>query len=216
MIDPAEFGRQSARNYDRGEDVEHAVATARFIDSLAEGGAVLEVAAGTGRVACRLKTSDVTATDASDEMLSILREKSSTVKARVEILPNISGGPYSVIAILANSLWVMLTALEQRQFFNNAARTLITGGFLVVESAQVNTDSWDRPVNTPKGVREVSYDLASQRASMKFTQEDQERFVEIRWTTSDELDSWTSEAGLSLVSMNRTAKGTELRAYQLA
>lgn len=214
MSDSAQYGREWASDYDVDEDVEHALMTAQLIDSLAQGKPVLEVAAGTGRVACRLKSPNITATDASEEMLEVLRSKSSAIETRVEVLPKISGGPYGVVAILANSLWVLIKASDQYKFFHYAAKALKPGGYLVVETSKVDLSSWGEPKATPKGIRTVIYSTQFQRAQLKFSQDDKVRYVVIRWTTEDELSGWADRAGFNFVRSIPTSVGTDIFVLQ--
>lgn len=214
MIDAAEYGREWAHDYDEGEDAAYALGQAHLIDSLAKGGPILEVAAGTGRVACRLKSPDVTATDASAAMLAVLSSKSSTVKTRIEVLPEVCGGPYEVIAILANSLWVMIEAEEQKRFFLNAAHALNSGGYLVVEHARVDVTKWDDAALTNRGIRTVIYSTQFQRAQLRFQKNGVTRHTVIRWTTDDEMRQWAHRAGLRQFSSKKTAAETYVDVWQ--
>src|SRR5690606_25006336 len=145
---PETYGEEWAHDYDELalDDPEPVSTVVDALARLAGGGPVLDVAAGTGRVALPLAAAgaDVTATDASAKMLARLREKdpAGRVRCRVEVLPEVSGSGYAVVAILANSLWVLGTAREQKEFLVNAAASLAPGGVVVVEMTMVDPTRW--------------------------------------------------------------------------
>lgn len=137
---PSAFGERWAQDYDDFyvESLEDTTQTVDVLASLAGIGAVAELGAGTGRVAIPLAQRGVRvrACDASAAMLRQLREKpgSDLVETSVEVLPDLTGGPYSVVAILVNTLWVLPDLASQRQLFLNVSRLLEPGGHFVVES----------------------------------------------------------------------------------
>jgi SAM-dependent methyltransferase len=143
QYDPAEYGREWAEDYDVWEDdggEDAAAAVARLLE-LAAGRPVLEVGAGTGRVAIPQAHpgATVTATDISPEMIAVLRRKDpdGCVDARVEGMEAISGGPYGLIANLLSSLLMLREPDQQFAALRSAAAALEVGGLLVVEMVEL-------------------------------------------------------------------------------
>lgn len=155
--DAGEYGEHWAHDYDRltGSTSEWTDAAVAALAKLAGEGTVLEVAAGTGRVAIPLARTglDVAATDASPKMLEVLANKEGGQLPRtwVEVLPAVSGTNYSVIAILANSIWVLETADAQQEFLRNAAACLARNGTIVVEMTMADPTRWDEPRRLDRG-----------------------------------------------------------------
>jgi len=150
--DPAQYGREWAEDYDATQTPSEAetMTAVEALSYLANGQPVLEVAAGTGRIAIPLaqKGLAVTATDASEAMLRKLREKDAhnIVDARIDVLPHMSvKKQYGLICLLLNSIWVMQTADEQRNWLRSAAKRLITNGILVVEMGVLNLQTLVEP-----------------------------------------------------------------------
>ncbi len=137
---PSAFGERWAQDYDDFyvESLEDTTQTVNVLASLAGIGPVAELGAGTGRVAIPLaqRGLKVRACDASAAMLRQLREKpgSDLVDTSVEVMPDLTGGPYSLVAILVNTLWALPELASQRQLFLNVSRALAPGGHFVVES----------------------------------------------------------------------------------
>lgn len=109
-----------------------------FLAGLAGGGAVLEFAVGTGRVAIPLvrRGVPVTGIELSEPMVEQLRRKISP-----EQLPVVIGdmatamvpGEFSLVYLVWNSISNLRTQREQVACFRNAARHLTPGGRFVVE-----------------------------------------------------------------------------------
>lgn len=177
--DPRLYGAEWASDYDSLEIMEPKVLdqTVDVLARLAADGSVLEVAAGTGRVSVPLSKRGVkvVATDASPDMIEILRAKDadSLIKTDIDVLPNIAGQEkYSLICILLNSIWVMSSAEEQRTFIRNAAKRLTQNGVLVVEMGIGNPQKWSSPVlfriNDVEMKRTSSWSPVSQRLLHSF------------------------------------------------
>jgi SAM-dependent methyltransferase len=120
------------------------VASANAVASLAGPGPVLDVAAATGRLAVPLARRGLrlVATDASPAMLARLRAKdpAGLVQTRVEVLPDIGGTEaFSLIAVIANSLWVLPNAEQQAAFLRTAAERPTSGGRLVVDQSDLHS-----------------------------------------------------------------------------
>lgn len=133
---------EMARSYDTPgegmfapEKVDPAVAR---LAELAEGGAALEFAVGTGRIAVPLAESGVPVTgiELSEAMVERLR-----TKADEDAVPVVVGdmattevpGEFSLVYLVYNTVSNLLTQAEQIECFRNAARHLGSGGRFVVE-----------------------------------------------------------------------------------
>jgi SAM-dependent methyltransferase len=141
---PSDTGRALARLYDLDlledpGDRDLYLALARRT-----GGPILELAAGTGRIAVPLTIAghDVTAVDLDPAMLErgFARASAATAAGRLELveadlleldLP--SAGTYRLAIIALNSLFLLATRQAQRQAFRTIARHLAPGGLAVVD-----------------------------------------------------------------------------------
>lgn len=209
--DPAQYGAQWAHDYDLLNSAPPAFTegAVRTLTQLAGSGTILEVAAGTGRVSIPLARLgiDVTATDASPDMLAALgiADQEGLVRRYVDVLPDISGSErHSAIAILMNSFWVMQSKRDQQQFFENAREHLGPEGVLVTEVGVVDTNTWKKPLAINLSglaiVRTTVWDPAQQIVEHTFTFPDgtrePKRQVRLRYTTPDELLEMAATAGL--------------------
>ena len=140
------YGERIAGVYDdwyAGYD-EAAVATLR---ELAQGGRALELGIGTGRVALPLQGSgvEVHGVDASEAMLSRLRAKPGGEKLPVT-LGNFAGvpveGQFTLIYVLFNAFYDLLTQEEQIRCFQNVAGHLSTEGVFVIEAFVPDLTRW--------------------------------------------------------------------------
>jgi SAM-dependent methyltransferase len=119
------------------DDAESAVS---FLEKLAPGGRVLELGAGTGRIALPLaeRGCDVTALDASPEMLQVLSAKDRAGKVRVVqsdmARPEVDG-QFDLIYVVANSFFELHEQRLQVACLASAGRLLRDGGRFVVEAA---------------------------------------------------------------------------------
>ncbi|MGD9960929.1 class I SAM-dependent methyltransferase [Nocardioides sp.] len=112
--------------------------TVAALASWAEGGAALEFAVGTGRVALPLAAAGVPVTgiELSTAMLDRLR-----AKAPQESLPVVVGdmartfvtGDFTLVYLVFNTISNLVTQAEQVACFHNAARHLAPGGRFVIE-----------------------------------------------------------------------------------
>lgn len=209
--DPAKYGDEWAHDYDQLDTTPPGVTegTVDTLARLARGGPVLDVAAGTGRVAVPLAHAGiaVTATDASPRMLEQLRKNDPVglVRTRIEVLPAVSGGPYAVISILANSIWVLRTAEEQQRFLANAAASLMPSGVVVVEMAIVDTTRWGKPRDIQLGDvpahRTTVWDPDTRQLCHTFhlapPAVPARRVVHLRYLSRDELFRMAAAVGLA-------------------
>jgi SAM-dependent methyltransferase len=208
--DPGDYGRRWSADYDVLHAHPPAVteAAVRGLSRLAGDRPILEVAAGTGRVAVPLarRGHAVTATDASPEMLAQLTAKDyeRRVRVAVDVLPGISGEErYGVVALLNNSIWVMTSAEAQRAFLRNARERLQEGGVVVVEIAVPDPSRWVAPRTFEErgGVTMTltsTYSVATQRVRHTFTLPDEEREVLLRYVTPNELLLMAEVEGLEV------------------
>lgn len=132
------YGERFADIYDdwyAGVD-DAAVATLR---ELAQGGRALELGIGTGRVALPLQESglEVHGIDASEAMVARLRAKPGGESIPVT-LGNFADvaveGQFSLIYVLVNTFFCLLTQDEQVRCFENVARHLTAEGVFLIEA----------------------------------------------------------------------------------
>lgn len=112
--------------------------TVEVLSELAAGGAALELAIGTGRVAIPLHEAGVpvTGVELSEAMISRLREKASAEEIPVvagDMAGASAGEGFSLVYLVFNTIGNLLTQEEQVACFRNAARHLAPGGCFVVE-----------------------------------------------------------------------------------
>ncbi len=154
--DPARYGRSFADVYDRWyRDAFDTETTVAAIARLAAGGSVLELGAGTGRLAIPLadRGIDVVALDASTEMLDRLRRgdrdgRVSTVladMAAIDVEPSVCDRRFAVVVCACSSLLNLPDVGSIRRCIAGAAAVLAPGGALVLE-AVVPTDPQHVPL----------------------------------------------------------------------
>ncbi|MFD7769651.1 class I SAM-dependent DNA methyltransferase [Streptomyces sp. NPDC059787] len=105
---------------------------------LAEGGAALEFAVGTGRVAVPLagRGVPVTGIELSPPMVEQLRTKADETTIPViigDMATTAAPGEYTLVYLVFNTISNLLTQAEQVECFRNAARHLGPGGRFVIE-----------------------------------------------------------------------------------
>ena len=132
------YGEHIAGVYDQWYS-EFDPAAIQVLAELAHTGRALELGIGTGRIAIPLLNSGVTVhgIDASTSMVSKLRSKPGG-----ESIPVIMGnfvdvpvdGKYSLIYVVFNTFYALLTQEEQIRCFQNVARHLASEGVFVLEA----------------------------------------------------------------------------------
>ncbi|HVF55103.1 MAG TPA: class I SAM-dependent methyltransferase [Pyrinomonadaceae bacterium] len=134
----ATYGEQCADVYDdwHGDYDEAAVG---MLAELARGGRVLELGVGTGRIALPLaaKGIDIQGIDASPAMVAKLDDKPGGERVPVSIgdFADVEvEGEFSLIFIVFNTFFLLLTQEEQVRCFRNVARRLSPGGVFLVEA----------------------------------------------------------------------------------
>ena len=133
---------ETARGYDdESADMFEPTVLGPTVDVLAElagGGAALEFAIGTGRVAVPLRARGVPVSgiDLSQPMVDRLRTKASADEIPVVVGDMATGtvpGLFSLVYLVYNTIANLRTQAEQVECFRNAARHLRPGGHFVIE-----------------------------------------------------------------------------------
>lgn len=142
------FGAELAARYDAstGEEFEPDVidATVDFLAELADGGATLEFAVGTGRIALPLAQRGVPVhgIDLSPDMVARLKEKPGGDAIPVAI-GNIAtervAETFTLVYLVFNSIMNLTAQDDQVACFRNAAAHLAPGGCFVIEVGTLNT-----------------------------------------------------------------------------
>ena len=114
-------------------------ATIKTLAELAAGGRALELGVGTGRVALPLSAEgvEVHGIDASPAMVEKLRAKPGGERVEVSIgdFADVDApGLFSLVFVVFNTFFMLLTQEEQVRCFRNAAARLGPGGLFVVEA----------------------------------------------------------------------------------
>ncbi len=179
-------------------------------------GRVLELGAGTGRLAIPLAASGlaVTALDASEAMLRRLREHDPDQRVTAvlgDMTADLPPGPFDVVLVAYNTLFNLLRAEDQAACFRAVARRLTPGGAFVVEvfvpedpppsgsSVEVRSMTAEEVV-----LSVVRHDPQVQRAEGHFVhltdgQPVRLRPWAIRYSRPAELDAMAADAGLVLL-----------------
>jgi len=213
--DPAFYGDRWAGVYDEHFAEMDPAAAVDFLAELAGDGRVLELAIGTGRVALPLagRGIAVEGIDASEAMVERLRAKPGGTLIRVVIgdmaqVP--ASGPFSLVYVVFNSLFGLLSQARQAECFRNVARVLDPGGVFVVECFVPDLGRFDRgqrvqarAVTEDSAILELSrHDVASQRITSQIVTLDGHgthlRPVALRYSWPSELDLMAQQAGLRL------------------
>ena len=173
--DPALFGEVWADDYDERTSLDPAPAV-DFLAGLANGGRVLELAVGTGRVALPLAARGVRVegVEGSPAMAARLREKpgGDGVPVTVGDMADVpADGPFTLVYLVYNTFFNLLEAERQQACFDNVARVLGEDGAFVIEAYVPDPSFFDRgqrvqalSVTDNAATSAVyRYDLAAQR-----------------------------------------------------
>ncbi len=133
------FGPEVAAQYDTFPRGDEQIA-AEFLASAAADGRALEFAIGTGRIALPLAARGVPVDgiELSAAMVDRLRTRPGGDQLRVTVGDMTAvdmGEKYSLVFLVYNTIFNLLTEDDQVRCFENAARHLAEGGVFVVESA---------------------------------------------------------------------------------
>lgn len=187
---------------------------AAVLAELAGDGPALELGIGTGRIALRLQERgvEVRGVDASPAMVERLRAKPGGDRIAVTIghFRDVPSGPFSLVYVVFNTFFGLLTQDDQVQCFESVARALRPGGSFVLECFVPDTARFDRGQRV-HGERaeadEVRFSVAvhdpvSQRVRSSHVQlrDSGVRLfpVHIRYAFVSELDLMARVAGLRL------------------
>lgn len=213
---PATYGDRIADTYD--ELYAETLDTDRAVEALAElaeGGPVLELAIGTGRLALPLSERglEVHGIDVSERMVARLRAKPGG-----DAIPVTMGdfaevpveGDFALIFVAFNTLFGLLTQEDQVRCFVNVAKHLAEGGVFVVEAFFPDLARFDRGQRaqvTQVDANSVMFDASrhdpvEQRIDSQHVviNEDGTKLypVSIRYAFPSELDLMARLAGLEL------------------
>lgn len=195
--------------------------TVGFVAGLAgDGGAVLELGVGTGRLAVPLAAAGcrVTGIDASAKMLDRLASNDphrTVVGVLGDMVDDLPAGPFDVVLAAYNALFNLLDERRQRRCFAEVAARLGTGGAFVVEAfvprrpsdvagesdgpSQVTV----RSIGTDHVVLSASvHDQPAQRVDGQFIEITESGGIRlrpwaIRYADTDEIDHFATESGLT-------------------
>jgi SAM-dependent methyltransferase len=211
------FGERAASVYDeRAADMfEPAVVqpVVQMLAGLAGDGAALEFGIGTGRIALPLAERGVRVAgiDSSEAMVSRLRAKPAAEDIDVTVgdfATTRVGGAFSVVYLVWNTIFNLVTQDAQVACFENAAAHLRSGGHFVIETGVPDLQSL--PVGQtivpfradPEGLGFDVYDVVTQRFSSQhyvFIDGGVQTYpVEFRYAWPAELDLMARIAGMTL------------------
>lgn len=214
--EPHSYGDGMADVYDdwyaRISDVDATVAT---LIQLANGGSVLELGVGTGRLAAPLAATgvEVHGIDASDAMLRQIVDKpgGNLVHSVLgDMVTDLPAGPFALVFVAYNTLFNLPSEELQQACFHAVASRLAPGGYFVVEAfvpdpAHDPASSVDvRSITTDRVVLSVSTsDPSRQVAEGQYVDITESGGVRlrpwsIRWATVEQLDAMAAAAGLDL------------------
>ncbi|MGZ7036093.1 MAG: class I SAM-dependent DNA methyltransferase [Ilumatobacteraceae bacterium] len=134
------FGEEAAADYDDNNNTNRDTeATVAFLEEMAHGGPVLDLAIGTGRVALPLAARGirVDGIDLSSAMVAKLRAKPGGDRLSITIGDFAAvpvDGAYRLIFVVFNTLFNLLTQDDQVRCFQNVAAHLTDDGSFVVEA----------------------------------------------------------------------------------
>jgi SAM-dependent methyltransferase len=218
--DETTYGDAFADVYDDWyASISDVAATTETLLELADGGAVLELGVGTGRLAVPLAVAGrergvgVTGLDSSRAMLDRLAERDPDHLVTPR-LGNMAGplprGPFRLAVVAYNTLFNLTTPELQAECFRAVADVLAPGGRFVVEafvpdrSAGRSSDVSVRSLTADRVVLSVSLqDPDGQTAEGQFVEFTEAGGVRlrpwsIRYSTPDELDRMADDAGFDV------------------
>ncbi len=136
--DPAFFGDRYAHEYDQTDVLDPAAAVGFLTALLPDGGRVLELAAGTGRVAIPLSQRGilVEGIEGSAAMVGQMRAKPGGASIPVTIgdMADVAvTGRYQLAYLVFNTLFNLPSQERQVDCFRNVAKVLDQGGLFVIE-----------------------------------------------------------------------------------
>ncbi len=211
------FGERAASVYDESaaDMFDPAVVTpvVQMLADLAGQGGALEFGIGTGRIALPLAERGVRVAgiDSSEAMVARLRAKPGGEDIEVAIgdfARTRVGGEFSLVYLVFNTIFNLVTQDDQVACFQNAAEHLRSGGRFVIETGV--PDLQNLPVGQtiipfradPEGISFDVYDVVTQRFSSQhyvFAEGRVQAYpVEFRYAWPSELDLMARLGGLRL------------------
>jgi len=215
MADDGYFGERVAARYDDLSwgmfDPALLAATAAFLDEMADGGAALEFAIGTGRVAVPLaeRGVKVAGMDNSEAMLRRLHEKTTGIEAVAgDMATTHVEGDFSLVYLVFNTIFNLTSQDGQVACFENAAAHLQPGGRFVIEARVPEIQRLPPGQSVlpwradPSGMSYYVYDVVTQRLSgQHYYFKDgliEASPTEMRYAWPAELDLMARIAGMDL------------------
>jgi SAM-dependent methyltransferase len=214
--DESTYGERIAAVYDSMPGVpRNAEAAVEFLAPLARGRRVLELGIGTGRIALPLAERGVKicGIDSSRAMVDKLRTKPGGAEIPVEI-GNFAdvriGGRFSLVYVVFNTFFGILTQEQQVRCFERVARRLTADGAFVIEAFVPDLSRFDRGqrtstllVDDDRTIVDASMlDQAHQRVRSQhivINDDGIRRYpVELRYAYPAELDLMARIAGMRL------------------
>ncbi|MGI9603614.1 MAG: class I SAM-dependent methyltransferase [Acidimicrobiales bacterium] len=227
--DPGLYGRSFADVYDEWyADVSDVNTTVSRLSRLADGGPILELGSGTGRLAHPLRAAgaDVVALDVSPEMNRRLAAKNGgddrcpLVEADMSVLP-MRTRSFAVVFIAYNTICNLTAPQAQRRCLAEAARVIEPGGHLAVEvlippdpaltpdqGTSLRSDDGDVTVLTSTRRGDDAHHVIGRHIEIHTDGRRRIRPWELRWVSPTELDQLAARAGLALVERSADWAGT--------
>jgi SAM-dependent methyltransferase len=225
--DSTSYGTGFADVYDDwyGDVTDVEATVSRMVDLVGTVGTVLELGAGTGRLAVPLARAglEVTAIDSSREMLDQLHALDTDGSIEVvhgDMVDNLPDGPFAAALIAYNTIFNLLDNGAQQACFSAVAARLAPQGVFVVEAFVPEADA---PEGSAVSVRSMTVDRvvlsvsqttpSSQRAEGQFIEITETGGVRlrpwsVRWATPEQLDAMAATAGLVLDARHADMAGT--------
>lgn len=146
--DERTYGERIAEIYDQQTPPIERIAI-DLLEKLAQGGPVLELGIGTGRIALPLQQRglQVDGIDASQAMVAKLRQKLGGQEIRIyegDFAKVEVEGSYALIFVVFNTLFALLSQEEQITCFRNVASRLTPEGSFLVEAFVPDLSRFDR------------------------------------------------------------------------
>ncbi|MFV1990992.1 MAG: class I SAM-dependent methyltransferase [Acidimicrobiales bacterium] len=196
-------------------DVTDVQATVRCVAKLAPQGRVLELGAGTGRIALELAAKhQVACVDSSQAMLNRLSQKPGAEKVTVlcaDMAEQIPEGPFDLALATYNTFFSLACESAQLQCLRLVHEQLIPGGLLVLENFVPASGAESEPARvSPRSVTADEVILSVTQPGQE-PQQLEGQFIQIsekgirlrpwsiRFLRPDQLDDLCARSGFSLV-----------------
>jgi SAM-dependent methyltransferase len=165
--DPAFYGDRYAHEYDERTSLDPAPAVEFLASLVPDGGRVLELAVGTGRVAIPLAERGIAVEgiEGSVAMLERLRAKpgGASIPAVIGDMADVAvAGPFQLAYLVFNTLFNLPSQARQVDCFHNVAKVLKPGGLFVIECFIQDVAEFDR------GQRVATRALTEDSVNMEF------------------------------------------------